>query len=406
MINRPIGLVYFIGNPYFGAMGKRELKEVMILNAAEKVFEEVGFANAKMDDIAKAASMSKGSIYFYFQSKENLYMAVTYRGMQKLNDMMYASMTMYKDDTGAKSVIGLLETYIDFAEDYPLYIEALLDYMAINRSSSSGQDAAKMTDAMLQSIYYQKIQDIYNNVVEFELNDIQPLVADVLLHELHELEYDFQCFISYRLSITRDYDENINSLLRRMTNPEKDMFNAVTIPYHLLSFNYSSRWSRAFRSRFSPVKFLDVHGKIPNNEGLKFSNIIFGVDHSLFQASELEYRTLKSYTQGFEKIGEGRDIYTKDIQTIKFYGHSLAEADYAYFQQLFDYYELYANPNLSLVFFYSVYDEKRSQEIEHEQIMAISRLIEKYGQTLDNKDHGKNLLTRLIQTKRLQMIKI
>ena len=259
---------------------------------------------------------------------------------------------------------------------------------------------------------YQKIQDIYNNVVEFELNDIQPLVADVLLHELHELEYDFQCFLGYRLSVTQEYDEKINSLLRRMTNPEKDMFNAVTIPYHLLSFNYSSRWSRAFRSRFSPVKFLDVHGKIPNNEGLKFSNIIFGVDHSLFQASELEYRftktyrTLKSYTQGFEKIGEGRDIYTKDIQTIKFYGHSLAEADYAYFQQLFDYYELYTNPNLSLVFFYSVYDEKRSQEIEHEQIMAISRLIEKYGQTLDNKDHGKNLLTRLIQTKRLQMIKI
>jgi hypothetical protein len=259
---------------------------------------------------------------------------------------------------------------------------------------------------------YQKIQDIYNNVVEFELNDIQPLVADVLLHELHELEYDFQCFISYRLSITRDYDENINSLLRRITNPEKDMFTAIAIPYHLLSFNYSSRWSRAFRPRFSPVKFLDVHGKIPDDEGLRFSNIIFGVDHSLFQASELEYRftktyrTLKSYTHGFEKIGEGRDIYTKDIQTIKFYGHSLAEADYAYFQQLFDYYELYANPNLSLVFFYSVYDEKRSQEIEHEQIMAISRLIEKYGQTLDNKDHGKNLLTRLIQTKRLQMIKI
>lgn len=259
---------------------------------------------------------------------------------------------------------------------------------------------------------YEKIQSMFNDTAEFELDDIQALVADVLLHELHELEYDFQCFLGYRLSVTQEYDEKINSLLRRMTNPEKDMFNAVTIPYHLLSFNYSSRWSRAFRSRFSPVKFLDVHGKIPNNEGLKFSNIIFGVDHSLFQASELEYRftktyrTLKSYTQGFEKIGEGRDIYTKDIQTIKFYGHSLAEADYAYFQQLFDYYDLYANPNLSLVFFYSVYDEKSSQEIEYEQIMAISRLIEKYGQTLDNKDHGKNLLTRLIQTKRLQMIKI
>lgn len=259
---------------------------------------------------------------------------------------------------------------------------------------------------------YQKIQEIYDNVVEYELEDIQSLVADVLLHELNELEYDFQCFLRYRLSETPNYDEKINTLLRRMVDPEKELFTAVPIPYHLLSFNYSSLWSQMFRPKFSPVKFLDVHGKIPDDEGLRFSNIIFGVDHSLFRASELEYRftktyrTLKSYTQGFEQIGEGRDIYTKDIQTIKFYGHSLAEADYAYFQQLFDYYDLYANPNLSLVFYYSVYDEKRSQEIEHEQIMAISRLIEKYGQTLDNKDHGKNLLTRLIQTKRLQMIKI
>ncbi|HFI0251345.1 TPA: AbiH family protein [Streptococcus suis] len=242
---------------------------------------------------------------------------------------------------------------------------------------------------------YQKIQEIYNNVVEFGLDDIQSLVADVLLHELNELEYDFQCFLRYRLSETPNYNEKMNTLLRRMVDPEKDMFTAVPIPYHLLSFNYSSLWSQRFRPKFSPVKFLDVHGKIPDKEGLRFSNIIFGVDHSLFQASELEYRftktyrTLKSYTQGFEQIGEGRDIYTKEIQTIKFYGHSLAEADYAYFQQLFDYYDLYANPNLSLIFFYSVYDEKRSQEIEHEQIMAISRLIEKYGQTLDNKDHGK-----------------
>jgi AcrR family transcriptional regulator len=173
MIYKMIDVLYFTRITYFGAMGKRDLKEVMILNAAEQVFEVVGFANAKMEDIAKAASMSKGSIYFYFQSKENLYMAVTYRGMQKLNDLMYASLTAHKEDSGAKSVIGLLETYIDFAEDYPLYIESLLDYMAINRTSSSGQDSAKMTEAMLQSIYYQKIQDIQNVPVTLAIKEIE-----------------------------------------------------------------------------------------------------------------------------------------------------------------------------------------------------------------------------------------
>lgn len=154
-------------------MGKRELKEVMILNAAEKIFESVGFDNTKMDDVAKQAEMSKGSIYFYFQSKENLYMAITFRGMQKLNDLMYAALSDHKNEKGAAGVVGLLETYIDFAEDYPLYIECLLDYMSINRSSSSGMDAAKMTQAMKDSIYYQKIQDIQNVPVTLAVKEIE-----------------------------------------------------------------------------------------------------------------------------------------------------------------------------------------------------------------------------------------
>ena len=153
-------------------MGKRELKEVLILNAAEKIFESVGFDNTKMDDVARQAGMSKGSIYFYFQSKENLYMAITYRGMQKLNDLMYNCLNDHKNDQGALGVVGLLETYIDFAEDYPLYIECLLDYMSINRSSSSGMDMAKMTQAMKESIYYQKIQDIQNIPITLAIKEI------------------------------------------------------------------------------------------------------------------------------------------------------------------------------------------------------------------------------------------
>lgn len=33
---------------------------------------------------------------------------------------------------------------------------------------------------------------------------------------------------------------------------------------------------------------------------------------------------------------------------IKFYGHSLSEADYSYFQSIFDFYNLYDNYNVSL----------------------------------------------------------
>jgi len=44
-----------------------------ILDAALAVFGESGFARAKIDDVAKLAGVSKGTVYLYFESKEALF---------------------------------------------------------------------------------------------------------------------------------------------------------------------------------------------------------------------------------------------------------------------------------------------------------------------------------------------
>jgi AcrR family transcriptional regulator len=44
-----------------------------ILDAAQKVFGESGFARAKLDDVARLAGVSKGTLYLYFDSKEMLF---------------------------------------------------------------------------------------------------------------------------------------------------------------------------------------------------------------------------------------------------------------------------------------------------------------------------------------------
>ena len=54
---------------------KDERRQAM-LAAALEVFVEKGFAAARMDDIARAASLSKGTVYLYFPSKEDLFEAV------------------------------------------------------------------------------------------------------------------------------------------------------------------------------------------------------------------------------------------------------------------------------------------------------------------------------------------
>ena len=47
-----------------------------IVAAALEVFSEHGFARARLDDIAKAAGVSKGALYLYFETKQDLFRAV------------------------------------------------------------------------------------------------------------------------------------------------------------------------------------------------------------------------------------------------------------------------------------------------------------------------------------------
>lgn len=58
-----------------------------ILNAAERVFFEKGLALATMDEIAERAELSKGTLYLYYKSKEDLYMAIICRGHEILLKM-------------------------------------------------------------------------------------------------------------------------------------------------------------------------------------------------------------------------------------------------------------------------------------------------------------------------------
>lgn len=57
--------------PHVAPQRRRE-----ILDAAAQVFARLGFARARMDDIAQEAGLSKGTLYLYFRSKEDLIQAL------------------------------------------------------------------------------------------------------------------------------------------------------------------------------------------------------------------------------------------------------------------------------------------------------------------------------------------
>ena len=70
-------------------MEKSEKRE-LILRAAEKIFKDRRFHEVKLDDVAAAAHVGKGTIYLYFKSKEDLFFQLAMDGFDELCALVHA----------------------------------------------------------------------------------------------------------------------------------------------------------------------------------------------------------------------------------------------------------------------------------------------------------------------------
>lgn len=62
------------GEPKFRR--RKDERPAEIVAAALEVFAEKGFAAARLDEIARRAGVSKGAVYIYFETKEDIFRAV------------------------------------------------------------------------------------------------------------------------------------------------------------------------------------------------------------------------------------------------------------------------------------------------------------------------------------------
>ncbi|MFZ1703407.1 MAG: TetR/AcrR family transcriptional regulator [Saprospiraceae bacterium] len=152
---------------------KRLKKEQHIIDHAFKVFEKVGFKNAKMDDIAASAGITKVTLYSYFQSKENLYLAITFQAMTELNKVYQTSIEKNANNTGLESTLALLETFMEFCEQNYLYSEVLLEYFAMVRSTSADKNSDKLTEAAKDSFYFHKLLELHNLPFKWTVKEIE-----------------------------------------------------------------------------------------------------------------------------------------------------------------------------------------------------------------------------------------
>jgi TetR/AcrR family transcriptional regulator len=68
---------------------EREHRREEILDAARDVFFRKGLLLTTMDEIAEKAELSKATLYLYYKSKEDLFLAVAMQGLEMLEEMFH-----------------------------------------------------------------------------------------------------------------------------------------------------------------------------------------------------------------------------------------------------------------------------------------------------------------------------
>jgi len=106
---------------------EKELRSESIIDAAERIFFNRGFEHATMNDVAEEAELSKGALYLYFHSKNELCMAILQRSLRILKEIF----EILRDDkklTGIEKFPKLAKLFITFAKEHSNHYKSLLSY--------------------------------------------------------------------------------------------------------------------------------------------------------------------------------------------------------------------------------------------------------------------------------------
>ncbi len=157
-----------------------EEKQQRVLKEAAKLFAERGFSATDVAELAKRAGVSKGSLYNYFESKEDLYVHVCKDGLARSRRAVYGGMD--QDWDIYRQVEHIFRQGVRFALKSPEYVRLYLTASAPGREKFSAKltlDVEKHTsDHLKKHIRLGQAQGIVRS-------DLDPRLAAFFINSLY-----------------------------------------------------------------------------------------------------------------------------------------------------------------------------------------------------------------------------
>lgn len=128
-------------------MGEKSVqKKQYILDTARKVFAEKGFKNVTMKDIVEACEISRGGLYLYFDSTEQILMEILHMEAQEADDLFTGHIS--EDDTAADILtLFLKEQKKELLQNKNNLTVAVYEYFFAHKSTDKNNMLRRQFDA-------------------------------------------------------------------------------------------------------------------------------------------------------------------------------------------------------------------------------------------------------------------
>ncbi|ALP35672.1 transcriptional regulator [Paenibacillus sp. IHB B 3084] len=104
---------------------KNQTKEI-IFNGALKAFSERGFNETNMEEIAKVCGIAKGTLYYNFKNKQDLYIYILKMGMERFVQDIRETMSQVPKDQVETRIHKLIQVHVEFIGREPDFCRLLV----------------------------------------------------------------------------------------------------------------------------------------------------------------------------------------------------------------------------------------------------------------------------------------
>ena len=226
---------------------ERQQREKKIMEAAIRLFSIKGLHYTTMHEVAQQAKISKGLTYFYFKSKEDLYMAITKKGYDELKDVFNKALSKGKENTGFENIFDLVENFLVFTSEKRFFYECILNFLGLVNLHNDPAKLEMIPPMILESPYFQKLLQIQHDIPAIGVKIISKGIRDGSIRPELQPETTFYTIWSMLIG----YDRVKGSV---EFEPKELKIHAEVWKNSFLKFLFEMLKGTQFAHKFQPVQ--------------------------------------------------------------------------------------------------------------------------------------------------------